>query len=157
MMYLAVLLALLIAPPAPAWSQPMPPPAPGAWPTWAPGRMMVHVINVGQGNCVLIQCPAGQNILVDCGSSTTRDSGNVDVAQNYIASALAPTAAANGGPLLFQTVILTHPDRDHWSMLPEVIPAGAASPYRVNRFLYGGKAMPKAPAGTQSIAEWARH
>ncbi|NES68663.1 MAG: hypothetical protein F6K24_27255, partial [Okeania sp. SIO2D1] len=34
------------------------------------GNIAVSMINVGQGNCVVIGCPNGNKLLADCGSSS---------------------------------------------------------------------------------------
>ena len=35
------------------------------------------IYNVGQGNCVYVNCPQGNSLLVDCGSSEHNDSNRL--------------------------------------------------------------------------------
>ncbi|NES69931.1 MAG: MBL fold metallo-hydrolase [Okeania sp. SIO2D1] len=71
------------------------------------------MINVGQGNCVVIGCPNGNKLLADCGSSSFNGTDRQSVI-NYVNQFL------NGGQ--FRAVIVSHGDRDHYSLIPDVAP-----------------------------------
>lgn len=84
------------------------------------GELKVHFIDVGQGDCTLIQFPDGKNMLVDCGESgtdtrwNTADSkkSNYKVINEYL------TAAGVNGKI---TVLLaTHADSDHIGNIDKV-------------------------------------
>jgi competence protein ComEC len=76
-----------------------------------PGKLVVHTLDVGQGNAAVIITPDGKTLLIDAGGfggRSTFDTGRYLV-----------------GPFLWQswiktldTVILTHPDSDHMNGLP---------------------------------------
>ncbi len=72
----------------------------------------IHFIDVGQGDCTLISCPNGNRILVDCGYiKSCKD----DDARDYVHSQLVwPNPKID-------TVVITHPDKDHYSLLPSVL------------------------------------
>ena len=62
---LAVTLALICAPTA--WGQPQ-------------AELVLHFVEIGQGDCTLIQCPNGGFILVDAGSTAH---GDCDTVRDY--------------------------------------------------------------------------
>ncbi len=68
---------------------------------WEPGDTRVTVLNVGQGQCVLLQSE-GRTYMVDCGGDS--DSQTADIAANYLLSR---------GIRRLDGLILTHLDRDH--------------------------------------------
>jgi competence protein ComEC len=73
-----------------------------------PDRLRVTVLDVGQGDAILIETPAGQRILVDGGPSGAR-----------IAQALGRTLPASERRI--DLVVLTHAQDDHMSGLVEVL------------------------------------
>jgi competence protein ComEC len=73
----------------------------------SPNRLRVTVLDVGQGDAILIETPAGQNILVDGGPSGTR-----------IAQALGRVLPAADRHI--DLMVLTHAQDDHVSGLVEV-------------------------------------
>lgn len=77
--------------------------------------MKVHVINVRQGNCFLVQYPNGNNMLVDCGTSSSRSS--------VPPATIGATIDALVGSGTIGTVVLTHPDKDHISIVPYITKA----------------------------------
>lgn len=90
--------------------------------------MTVAFLDSGQGDCTLIVSPKGQLILVDCGSiknSSVVAPGIVEVLQRYL------PAAKN----TIHTVVLTHPDQDHYNLLADVLVKTNAS---VTNVWYGG-------------------
>ncbi len=77
----------------------------------AGGELRLHFIDVGQGDCVLVEFPGGSTMLVDCGSSKNGDPLAV---RRYLEKAL-------DGRKKIETVVITHPDTDHYNMIPEVL------------------------------------
>lgn len=82
-----------------------------------------HFVYVGQGDCTLIKTPDGKNVLVDCGSS--RD-GEPEEVRSYIQREIG----ANGS---IDVLVITHPDSDHYNLVPEVLQG-----ITVERVLYVG-------------------
>lgn len=74
----------------------------------APDRLRVRVLDVGQGDAILIETPAGQRILVDGGPSGAR-----------IAQALGRALPASDRRI--DVIVLTHAQDDHVSGLVEVV------------------------------------
>ena len=63
---------------------------------------IVHFIDVGQGNMVLLKCANGANVVVDC--NITED--NKDSVLNYVANQIGEGAA-------LRAFVCTHRDADH--------------------------------------------
>ena len=75
--------------------------------------LAVHFINVGQGDCILIQTPQKENILIDGGGTPFSD---FDVGENTVIPYLR-RKGINRIDLMF----LTHPDLDHLEGLLPVL------------------------------------
>ncbi|MFS0575777.1 S-layer homology domain-containing protein [Sporosarcina sp. 179-K 3D1 HS] len=84
-------------------------------------NMLVHFIDVGQGDAILIQAPNGKNMLIDGGPAS---------AGNKVVSFLK-----SKGVTTLDVVIATHPDADHIGGLKAVL-----NSFKVNRFIDSGKA-----------------
>jgi len=78
----------------------------------AAAPLRLHFIDVGQGDSTLVECPNGQTLLIDAGSTSGR---SPDEVQQYISRVLQP----HGGDL--DTLIVSHPDADHYNLIPEVL------------------------------------
>lgn len=76
------------------------------------GELDIHFIDVGQGDSTLIRCPNGENILIDSGSLSR---ANPIAVREYLLSQLDPRI------LKIHTLIVTHPDADHYNLLPQVL------------------------------------
>lgn len=76
-----------------------------------PNDLIVHVYDIGQGSCVLIECPDDLPILIDCGKMKG-GGGTIQAAAAGINAVLAGYDEAR--PL---RVILSHGDLDHYSLL----------------------------------------
>ncbi|BCM89358.1 ComE operon protein 3 [Abditibacteriota bacterium] len=89
------------------------------WP--APQTLRVTVLDVGQGQCIIIQDPSGRAALVDGGSLDGHERADVG------ASVIVP-ALQNLGVSRLDYVFLTSPDEDHCNGLRRVlreVPVGA--------------------------------
>ncbi|HUV05327.1 MAG TPA: ComEC/Rec2 family competence protein [Armatimonadota bacterium] len=71
------------------------------------GRLEVHFLDVGQGDCILLQTPDGRNVLIDAGD---RDSAE-DVVR-YL---------DRHGVDRIDLLVITHPHMDHIGGLPRVL------------------------------------
>lgn len=92
-------------------------------PLRAEGEMRVHIVDVGQGDCAIVEFPDGSSMMIDGGDGTP-----------------AHTRAVIGycmalGIERFGSVLLTHPDSDHAGGLDAVLSAfGAERIYLPMRF-----------------------
>lgn len=73
------------------------------------GQLVVHYIDVGQGDCIYIAFPDGTDMLIDCGSEN-----------KYQASAIDNLKTLNPDGKI-DRVMATHSDQDHVSYLDEVL------------------------------------
>jgi beta-lactamase superfamily II metal-dependent hydrolase len=80
--------------------------------TTADGVLTLWFFSVGQGDCTLIQCPHGGTILVDCGSIGGADHKQVKTSLREHLDQVHPKV---------DTLVITHPDADHYNLLPEVL------------------------------------
>lgn len=70
------------------------------------GNLQVYALPVGQGDCTIIQCPTGQIIVVDCGSSGGNRLTSQQI-QLFLGNRIGDVVA----------IIVSHPDRDHFNYL----------------------------------------
>ncbi|MDP8214288.1 MAG: helix-hairpin-helix domain-containing protein [Candidatus Euphemobacter frigidus] len=96
------------------------PDAVGKMPGLSGQKLIVSSIDVGQGDSILIECPNGQNILIDGGK---RNAGSKVV--EYL---------KERGVSRIDLLIATHPDADHVGGLPAVI-----NNFTVKKFMDPGK------------------
>lgn len=92
------------------------------------GQLVVHYIDVGQGDCIYIAFPDGTDMLIDCGSQGG--------SSEYQTSALNCLKALNPDGKI-DRVMATHSDKDHVSYLDEVL-----SEFQVN-YIYMPNIRPK--------------
>ena len=67
----------------------------------------IYAMPVGQGDCTIIQCPNGNIVVVDCGSTSVAGWSYQQV-QTFLSDSINNVVA----------VIITHSDRDHFNYLP---------------------------------------
>ncbi len=78
---------------------------------WNVGKVTVGVLDVGQGDCIVIRGPSGESWMVDGGSSDVSSAGTYRI---------EPYLLANGVDLL-SYVFVTHGDEDHISGIAELL------------------------------------
>ena len=71
-------------------------------------ELELHFVKVGQGDCTLIKCPNGTNILVDAGSLKERKPLTL---RKYLNAQLPE-------PRTIHTLVLTHPGAGHYNLMP---------------------------------------
>ena len=98
---------------------------PSLWQGTHHGHVQMAVLDVGQGQAILLQGPTGRRVLVDGGGSWNPD---FDLAR----FAVLPPLTWGDGPAL-EYAVLTHPDFDHHRGLITV-----AQCCQVNRFVFNG-------------------
>lgn len=76
------------------------------------GQLVVHYIDVGQGDCIYIAFPDGTDMLIDCGSQGG--------SSKYQTSAISDLKVLNPDGKI-DRVMATHSDTDHISYLDEVL------------------------------------
>lgn len=92
------------------------------------GQLVVHYIDVGQGDCIYIAFPDGTDMLIDCGSQGG--------SSKYQTSAISDLKELNPDGKI-DRVMATHSDTDHISYLDEVL-----SEFQVN-YIYMPNIRPK--------------
>lgn len=92
------------------------------------GQLVVHYIDVGQGDCIYIAFPDGTDMLIDCGSQGG--------SSKYQTSAISDLKELNPDGKI-DRVMATHSDQDHVSYLDEVL-----SEFQVN-YIYMPNIRPK--------------
>ena len=86
----ALLAVLALVSGQPAWGQPQ-------------AELVLHFVEIGQGDCTLIECPNGGFILVDAGSTGR---GDRDAVRHYVRDQLDQASPR------IDTVVVTHRDAD---------------------------------------------
>lgn len=77
------------------------------------GELVVHMINVGQGDCIYIKFPDGKDMIIDSGSTTKPyDNFDKDVVLDYLQQRV------DGN---IEYLMLTHADTDHVSYLDDIV------------------------------------
>lgn len=76
------------------------------WPSW-----QLTIIDIGQGDSILLTSPSGKNFLIDAGPNDKQDSGK-DIIVPYL---------HHIGVLQLDALIITHPDADHFGGAESII------------------------------------
>lgn len=76
------------------------------------GRLVVHFLDVGQGDCTLVSLPDGKTMIVDAGKNNKAVSDKIN---EYIEQSFGTKFE------VFDYAILTHPDDDHCGSFDEVL------------------------------------
>ena len=78
----------------------------------AASDLTISFFDVGQGDSTLIECPGGKNILIDAGSTSGVEA---EIIRDQLLDALTDRQ------LVIDTLIITHPDADHYNKLQDVL------------------------------------
>jgi beta-lactamase superfamily II metal-dependent hydrolase len=90
--------------------------------------------DVGQGNCNLLMCSNGDNVMIDCGSSsnylkTTDAIAKITTILNKY------TVDAATGKYRFKTVVISHSHKDHFNFFPQLFTSANSE---IDNILIGG-------------------
>jgi len=99
----------------------------------------ISFVNVGQGNCVVVDCTDGEKLVVDCGSSTrvgvildgkqpTEIEMGQDVQKKYFQEGINKEVV----------ILVTHPDQDHLNLLKYIFTKGKLDEISKITLLLGG-------------------
>jgi|GEM_PF-5135179 len=84
------------------------------------GQFHLAFVQMGQGDCAIMSTPAGSVIMIDCGTNA-KDSEAADIYKARIGGVLTGPKFLGAANEIY-TLILTHPDKDHYNRLEEVLP-----------------------------------
>ena len=121
-------------------------------PTAAAGpdqQMDVWLIDVGQGSCVVVDCPdRDRPLVVDCGTTawSGRHNGNADLDRQQTMEGLSARLAGLGRP----TIVISHGDADHYALIPDLVEANASGEVWI------GGARSEYGATNSAFQQWAR-
>jgi competence protein ComEC len=101
-------------------------------------RVILTMLDVGQGQALLVEAPGGRRYLIDGGGTST---GSFDVGR----AALSPALTWGRAPAL-DGVVMSHPDRDHTGGLSYILKF-----YRIG-FLAGNGELPRAQEFAAALA-----
>lgn len=80
-------------------------------------QFLIKYYYMGQGDCILIVCPNGQLVMIDCGSSKGLGANNEDLLLNVCTDVRAWTGKNRNK---VDILILTHRDKDHYNQTAEI-------------------------------------
>lgn len=104
------------------------------------GSLEVYALPVGQGDCTIIQCPAGQLVINDCGSSGGRMNRlSIREVITYLGDRVSDIVA----------ILISHAHADHYRYLPLITNHTNAN---IRHVIIGGK-LNNYP-DTRLIREW---
>ena len=83
-------------------------------------NFIIYYYYMGQGDCILIVCPDGRLVMIDCGSAKGLGIRNVDLLLN-VCTHVRKVTSKNKGKI--NTLILTHKDRDHYNQVKQIFTA----------------------------------
>ena len=102
------------APPKPPVTVPPPVPAPVKPKSYS--DFLIICLAMGQGDCTIVRCPDGRILMIDCGSKAyLTDNLRLKAQQIIRYQKLAGTRNK------IDALILTHPDRDHYNQLIQIL------------------------------------
>jgi len=90
------------------------------WSAWGAitGGLVITMLDVGQGDCVLVQAPSGRTMLIDGGGQPGQEAGGYDVGREVVLPALLARRVKR-----IDVLVITHPHEDHIGGLAAVLEA----------------------------------
>jgi len=92
-----------------------------SWGLAADNPLKIHFIDVGQGDCIVMQFPNGKTMMVDCGTLSR------DVKPSTVASRVRTLLPRKYFPVndkkspVLDALVISHADADHYNLLPRVL------------------------------------
>ena len=83
-------------------------------------KLNINYINVLQGDCILINLPDGKNMIIDAGSSVRYDNKYPESSPDNVLTSIRNYLVDSSNPTI-DYMIMTHPDADHLSFMPEIL------------------------------------
>ena len=80
--------------------------------------LTITFLDVGQGDCILVQAPSGRTMLIDGGGLPGQHAGGYDIGREVVVPALLARRVRR-----IDVLVVTHPDEDHVGGLPAVVEA----------------------------------
>lgn len=80
--------------------------------------LRITVLDVGQGDCILVQAPGGRTMLVDAGGRHGQEAGGWDVGREIVVPALMARRVRK-----IDVLVITHPHEDHIGGMAAVLDA----------------------------------
>ena len=81
-------------------------------------NLRITVLDVGQGDCILVQAPGGRTMLVDGGGTPGQQASGYDIGREVVVPALMAR-----GVTKIDALVITHSHEDHIGGLPAVLDA----------------------------------
>jgi len=90
------------------------------WLAWGEisAGLTITVLDVGQGDCILVQAPSGKTMLIDGGGLPGQQAGGWDIGREVVVPALMARRVRR-----IDVLVVTHPDEDHIGGLAAVVEA----------------------------------
>jgi beta-lactamase superfamily II metal-dependent hydrolase len=80
-------------------------------------QFRIQYYYMGQGDCILIVCPNGQLVMIDCGSAKGLGANNEDLLLKICTDVRARTSKNHNK---IDILILTHRDKDHYNQIVQI-------------------------------------
>ena len=106
-----------------------------------PGKNKVTFLDVGQGDCIILQLKTGENYLFDCGSLTKK---------NVCEQVLLPYFKCNGIKKL-DGIFVSHEDRDHAGGILSLLQVAETENISIGQLVFSGKEVMDAFLGTSDV------
>jgi competence protein ComEC len=90
------------------------------WAAWGEisGGLVIAVLDVGQGDSILVQAPSGRTMLIDGGGQPGQEASGYDVGREVVVPALLARRVKK-----IDVMVITHPHEDHIGGLGAVVEA----------------------------------
>lgn len=106
-------------------------------------EMNLKFVDMGQGDCTIVRCPDGKVIVIDCGSSGNLEDEAFREAKETLVTWLGDDS--------LHALLLTHPDRDHYNQLVNLLWLDASKKFiQIEDVYFSVRASDTSPLGNYS-------